>query len=142
MIDLFQATLSERKKMTMTPQKLDRSVEIFQALAHHLRFQICSMLVDEAVSVNAICQFLDAPQHRVSQQLAILRSSGIVSAKKESRQVFYTVHDDMVKRIIAYIQQDVQLKANVADQQPKPSDQQQARSSSLSFEAGRFSEIR
>ena len=86
-----------------TIDKNNRAVEILQALAHQLRLQICVLLTEGSLSVSTICQQLNAPQHRVSQQLALLRASGLVAAEKQSRQVFYSIKDDQAKQIINII---------------------------------------
>ena len=70
-----------------TAEQQDRSVEVLQALAHQLRLQICILLNEGSLSVSNICERLDSPQHRVSQQLALLRSAGVVSAEKQTHQV-------------------------------------------------------
>ena len=124
--------------MKASSDQINRSVEIFQALAHHLRLQICVLLAEESISVSTICQRLDAPQHRVSQQLALLRSAGLVLAEKQSRQVFYSIKDEVVRQVIAQI-----FKSEPPPQhQDNAAPEKQQKRSSRSFEAGRFSEIR
>ena len=127
----------------------DRSVEVLQALAHQLRLQICVLLTEGSLSVSAICQQLDTPQHRVSQQLALLRTAGIVTAEKQSRQVFYSIKDDQAKQIINIIVNANKSAADGASSEVKAGQSTSgenknsagAKRGSKSFEAGRFSEI-
>jgi len=122
----------------------DHAIIVFRALAHDLRFQICAILVDEPLSVSTICQRLKMPQHRVSQQLALLRSSNVVTARKQSRQVFYSIADAFVKNILRHTlneseHREVQKTATKTDEVAPP---QSANKRGHSFEAGRFSAIR
>ena len=137
-----------------TAEQQDRSVEVLQALAHQLRLQICILLSEGSLSVSNICERLDSPQHRVSQQLALLRSAGVVSAEKQSRQVFYSIKDPQAQEMINVI-----IKANNSTSHQPASDQAldqagepsvgkpvagksvSGKRSGPSFEAGRFSEI-
>ena len=127
----------------------DRPVEVLQALAHQLRLQICVLLTDDSLSVSRICEHLNTPQHRVSQQLALLRSAGIVEAQKQSRNVFYSIKDDQAKQIIGIIMKTTKASGQQAsvqvndgqsglDANDKPVGSKRG---SKSFEAGRFSEI-
>lgn len=136
-----------------TAEQQDRSVEVLQALAHQLRLQICILLNEGSLSVSNICERLDSPQHRVSQQLALLRSAGVVSAEKQSRQVFYSIKDPQAQEMINVIIKANKSANNSASHQPA-SDQAldqagvpsvgkpvSGKRSGPSFEAGRFSEI-
>ena len=126
----------------------NRAVEILQALAHQLRLQICVLLKEGSLSVSTICQQLNTPQHRVSQQLALLRASGLVAAEKQSRQVFYSIKDEQAKQIINIIIAnkgaadealgECKTAPSVSDENNMPAG---VKRSSKSFEAGRFSEI-
>ena len=126
----------------------NRAVEILQALAHQLRLQICVLLTEGSLSVSSICQQLNTPQHRVSQQLALLRASGLVAAEKQSRQVFYSIKDDQAKQIINIIIAnkgaadealgEVNTAPSETGENQKPAG---VKRGSKSFEAGRFSEI-
>ena len=131
-----------------TIDKNNRAVEILQALAHQLRLQICVLLTEGSLSVSTICQQLNTPQHRVSQQLALLRASGLVTAEKQSRQVFYSIKDEQAKQIINIIIAnkgaadealgETKTAPSVSDENNMPAG---VKRSSKSFEAGRFSEI-
>ena len=126
----------------------NRAVEILQALAHQLRLQISVLLTEGSLSVSTICQQLNTPQHRVSQQLALLRASGLVAAEKQSRQVFYSIKDEQAKQIINIIIAnkgaadealgESKTAPSVSDENNMPAG---VKRSSKSFEAGRFSEI-
>lgn len=65
----------------------------FKALAHPLRIQIVDALRDRPHGVSELAELLGVEVPNVSQQLAILRGKGIVAARKEGNNVYYSVQD-------------------------------------------------
>jgi ArsR family transcriptional regulator len=74
--------------------------EFFKALAHPLRIKILDALRDGEFGVNELCARLGAEQSNLSQQLAVLRSRNIVSARKNGNNVFYSVRDPAIFRLL------------------------------------------
>ena len=68
----------------------------FRALAHPTRIRLLEILVRGSRTVQELQDALTLDQPIVSQQLAVLRNQGIVSAKKEGLAVRYTVRDRLV----------------------------------------------
>ena len=74
---------------------------VFQALAHPTRIAIVELLRDEgAVPVSRIYERLGLEQANVSQHLAVLRSKQIVAGRKDGSQVFYSLRDPMLGKIL------------------------------------------
>jgi DNA-binding transcriptional ArsR family regulator len=86
---------------------------IFQALAHPTRIAILEALRDGEVSARAIQDRLGIEQANLSQHLAILRSRQIVSARKDGNQVFYSLRNKALIRVLDMMRQYFQ--ANLAD---------------------------
>src|SRR5690348_4569590 len=74
--------------------------EFFKALAHPLRIAILDSLRPGERSVNQLCATLGVEQSTLSQQLAVLRSRDIVSGRKEGLNVFYSVNDATVFKLL------------------------------------------
>jgi DNA-binding transcriptional ArsR family regulator len=74
--------------------------EFFKALAHPLRIRIIDALRDGEVGVNDLCEKLEVEQSTVSQQLAQLRSRNIVAGRKEGQNVYYSIRDTAVFRLL------------------------------------------
>lgn len=74
--------------------------EFFKALAHPLRIRILDELRHGEVGVNALSSRLDAEQSTLSQQLAILRGRNLVTTRKEGLNVFYSVSDPEIFRLL------------------------------------------
>lgn len=74
--------------------------EFFKALAHPLRIRIIDALRDGEIGVNDLCAKLEVEQSTVSQQLAQLRSRNIVAGRKEGQNVYYSIRDAAVFRLL------------------------------------------
>ena len=82
------------------PELSQFKAEFFRALAHPLRVKILDVLRDGESGVNELCARLGAEQSHVSQQLAVLRSRNIVNARKNGNNVFYSVRDPALFRLL------------------------------------------
>lgn len=109
---------------------MQKTAGMMQALSHELRLQICALLRDGEMSVSGICEKLNMPQHKISQQLAILRTAGVLQSRKQSRLVFYGISDTRVTAIINILLEDQQSAEVSAETGRRPA-----------FEAGRFAEM-
>ena len=74
--------------------------EIFQALGHPTRIAILDLLRDGELGVGAFVDRLDLEQANLSQHLAILRARQIVVARKSGNQVFYSVRDPLIWKML------------------------------------------
>jgi DNA-binding transcriptional ArsR family regulator len=72
----------------------------FRALAHPVRIRILELLVKEDRSVQELQEALGLEQPVVSQQLAVLRASQIVSGRKEGVSVRYAVRDPLIGTLL------------------------------------------
>jgi DNA-binding transcriptional ArsR family regulator len=72
----------------------------FRALAHPVRIRILELLVKGERSVQELQEALGLEQPVVSQQLAVLRSTNIVSGRKEGVSVRYAVRDPLVGTLL------------------------------------------
>jgi DNA-binding transcriptional ArsR family regulator len=72
----------------------------FRALAHPARIRMLEILVRGGRTVQELQEALTLDQPTVSQQLAVLRNQGIVSAQKEGVSVRYTLRDPLVGRLL------------------------------------------
>jgi len=73
----------------------------FRALAHPVRIRILELLVKGEKSVQELQETLGLDQPMVSQQLAVLRSTNIVTGRKEGVSVRYTVRDPLIADLLS-----------------------------------------
>ncbi len=74
--------------------------EFFKALAHPVRIRILDSLRDGEKGVNELSDLLQIEPANVSQQLAILRVRNIVLGRKVGNNVFYSVSDPTLFRLL------------------------------------------
>jgi ArsR family transcriptional regulator len=74
--------------------------EIFQALAHSTRIAILDQLREGELTVGTFVERLDLEQANLSQHLAVLRARQIVVTRKAGNQVFYSVRDPLVFKML------------------------------------------
>jgi ArsR family transcriptional regulator len=74
---------------------------VFQALAHPTRIALVELLRDQGeVPVSRLYERLDLEQANVSQHLAVLRSRHIVVGRKDGNQVFYSLRDPILGKVL------------------------------------------
>jgi DNA-binding transcriptional ArsR family regulator len=86
---------------TPSPELQTLKAEFFRALAHPIRIRLLEVLVTTAdCSVQELQRTLGIDQPIVSQQLARLRASGIVVAKKGGTATRYAIADPLLKDLL------------------------------------------
>ena len=85
--------------MKLTEQTASKLAELFSALSDASRVRIISLLIEGEMSVSALAEGLNMTESAVSHQLRGLRQMRIVRARKEGRQVFYTLEDEHVQKL-------------------------------------------
>jgi len=89
---------------------------VFQALAHPTRVAIVETLRDGETSAGAILERLGIEQANLSQHLAVLRSRQIVAARKEGNQVFYSLRNKVLVKVLDLMRQYFQANLTEAVQ--------------------------
>jgi ArsR family transcriptional regulator len=84
----------------MRQQLSEFKADFFKALAHPLRISILGALRDGELTVNEISQRFEVEQANASQQLAVLRNRNIVVTRKEGANVYYSVSDKSIFKLL------------------------------------------
>ena len=74
--------------------------EIFQALAHPTRIAIIDRLREGEAPVGEFVEQLELEQANLSQHLAVLRARQIVVTRKAGNQVFYSIRDPLIWKML------------------------------------------
>jgi ArsR family transcriptional regulator len=74
--------------------------QFFRALAHPVRIKLLELLVRGDRTVQELQKALGLDQPVVSQQLAVLRNRGIVTAEKQGLTVRYALRDPAVGQLL------------------------------------------
>jgi DNA-binding transcriptional ArsR family regulator len=92
---------SMRNTSEITTDELQRfKASFFRALAHPVRIRILELLVTGDHSVQELQEALGVDQPVVSQQLAVLRTSNVVSGRKVGVIVRYTIRDPLIGNLL------------------------------------------
>ena len=73
--------------------------ELFSAFSDPSRLRIISSLVDRELNVGTIAELVGLTESATSHHLRGLRQMNLVRARKEGRQVYYSLKDEHVKRL-------------------------------------------
>jgi ArsR family transcriptional regulator len=100
--------------------------EIFQALAHPTRIAILDLLRDGELTAGTFSDRLGLEQANLSQHLSVLRARQIVVARKAGNQVFYSVRDPLIWKMLdlmrRYFQKQVGESMALLEQLEKAED--------------------
>ena len=81
-------------------QDCERVVHVLKAIAHPLRLRIIAILCQAEQNVSELADALDANQAIVSQQLRILRMSGLVETNRQEGFAVYRLAEPNLKKLI------------------------------------------
>lgn len=84
----------------MRQQLSEFKADFFKALAHPLRISILDALRERELTVNEISELFDVEPANASQQLAVLRNRNIVVTRKEGANVYYSVSDKSIFKLL------------------------------------------
>ena len=82
------------------PELSQFTAEFFKVLAHPLRIRIVDALKSGEIAVNELSSRLRVEQSTLSQQLAVLRKSNVVTGRKEGQNVYYSIQDLAIFRVL------------------------------------------
>ncbi len=84
-----------------------KQAEFLQALAHPKRLEILNLIAQKSLTVTEIYSMLDLPQANISQHLIKLRQAGVVTAKRDGKEIYYRLKN---KSIANYLPKSNLLK--------------------------------
>ena len=90
----------------MDNNNYERWAEVVKTLGHPDRLRIIETLIQDERSVKSICGFLDLPQPRVSQHLALLRSRGIVQDQRCGSHVKYCIKSRWIQEMMKLMKEE------------------------------------
>jgi ArsR family transcriptional regulator len=75
--------------------------EFFKTLGHPMRIRVLELLSERDRSVGDMLLELGVEASNLSQQLAVLRRSGLVTARREGSSVYYCLASDQLTELLA-----------------------------------------
>ena len=74
--------------------------DLFKVFGDSTRLRIMYTLFGEERSVGEIADSLNMEQSTISHQLRVLRTNKLVKIRRDGKQIYYSLDDDHVKKII------------------------------------------
>lgn len=78
---------------------------VFRALAHPTRVHIMELLKEKERSVSDLLAHLGVEQSNASQHLSVLRSKNLVTARKDRNQIYYSLRDPVLARVLVSLKE-------------------------------------
>jgi ArsR family transcriptional regulator len=75
--------------------------EFFKTLSHPLRIRVLELLSQREHSVGELLQETGVGSSNLSQQLAVLRTAGLVATRKEGSTVYYSLVSSQIADLMA-----------------------------------------
>lgn len=82
--------------------------DLFKVLGDQTRAKILFALEKEELCVGDIAALLDMNQSAISHQLRLLKQSRLLRARRDGKQIYYSLHDDHVSILFAAGMEHVQ----------------------------------
>jgi DNA-binding transcriptional ArsR family regulator len=77
--------------------------DFLKALSQESRLLVLCLLAEKERSVSELEAILSIRQSALSQQLARLRYDDLVTTRRDGKQIYYSIADDDVRRIISVV---------------------------------------
>lgn len=74
--------------------------DLFKVFGDSTRIRIMFTISDNEMSVLNIAEALNMEQSTISHQLRVLRQNKLVRVRRDGKQIYYSLDDDHVKKII------------------------------------------
>lgn len=83
--------------------EIENATEALKAMAHSIRLKILCALKEDELPVLDILKYVGSSQSNISQHLDILKTKGILKSRRKGNQVFYSIENIQVLKLIENI---------------------------------------
>lgn len=83
--------------------RLEEAAAVLKAVAHPVRLRIVELLEPGEMTVTELLTCLGTQQAYTSQQLNILKSKGVVAARRQGNQIYYSIANPGAIKVIQCI---------------------------------------
>lgn len=97
------SAIIDAERAALMTERAGQASNLLKALAHEGRMMILCHLIEGEKSVGELEVLLDQRQAAVSQQLARLRSEGLVRCRRDGKARLYAVADPRASAIVALV---------------------------------------
>jgi ArsR family transcriptional regulator len=86
---------------TSYPPVAVAKAEFFKVLGHPVRVRVLEVLAEGERPVGELAEELGVEISHLSQQLAVMRKAGVVTARRVRSTVFYSLRDPRMSQLLA-----------------------------------------
>jgi len=91
--------------MVLSTDKIEKAAFILKTIAHPVRLRIIELLdMHEKLSVGDICEMLNCEQSLTSHHLSNMKLKGLLSAKRDGKNIYYSLKEKDVTKIISCLE--------------------------------------
>jgi ArsR family transcriptional regulator len=91
----------QKLRSTLDVEKLKVAASILRVVSHHTRLEIIHLLDQhKSLTVSQMMSIIDIDQSALSHHLIKMRSSGVVIANKEGRNIYYSLQITGIIKIL------------------------------------------
>ena len=105
--DQIKTAEAAHKELTMEKYDL---VRIFKALADRTRQDILELLSGREMNVTDICAAFETSQPTISHHLQILRNCDLVDFRKDGKNIYYFVKQEVVDDVFGTVIRKMHIK--------------------------------
>ncbi|MCR5113159.1 MAG: metalloregulator ArsR/SmtB family transcription factor [Acholeplasmatales bacterium] len=99
--------VEEIKAKMPSKREIEDVSNLFKVLGDPTRAKILFSIEDNELNVTDICNCVDMNKSAVSSQLRILRDAKLVKARRDGKEVFYSLDDEHVTIIFKYAREHI-----------------------------------
>lgn len=93
--------IDEVKKIEPNTEEILALSDMFKLFSDNTRLRIICSILNTELCVCDLCELLGINQSTVSHQLSLLRNAKLVKYRKEGKQVYYSLQDEHIEKIIS-----------------------------------------
>lgn len=97
---IHYSEINKVKKEALSFDEIIEMADMFKLFADSSRLKIICSILNNELCVCDLCEILELTQSNVSHQLQLLRTSKLVKYRKEGKQVYYSLKDEHIEKII------------------------------------------
>ena len=83
---------------------LAEAAECLRALGHPVRLRLVEVLMQGEFPVKDLAALCELPPHMMSEHLRLLQARGMLTARRQGREVYYRIADPRLPTLIGCIQ--------------------------------------
>lgn len=94
----------DSKEKKELKKKLEDKAELFKSISHPVRLCILEMLLrNNKINVTDMQCCIEVSQSTISQHIAKLKAAGIIKGEREGVEIYYSISNEQIKKIIKLI---------------------------------------